>query len=286
MIDDCSTDRSAEIVRSYDDPRIKIVRNLKNFGIGYNINLGIEISRGEYIYLMDDDDAILPQTLETFINAAEESRADVIHMNAYNYVGEDFKIPSVARVQRFSQWNNQPRFLEDDLVERLQKNFLEYGVHMTPWIKIQRRDFLFEHQIYYPTMPTSNDVLFNFAELCFAKKIQMIDGCCYLYRMSTNSVTRSSLDKKLNQGIKILSPALKYMREIFSKLNLTRDFQIKLETKFISDTLSYSLLKSYRGAMAMDQIDDLLTELLFQPEQIDPNVTRALIHTLAMKMKG
>jgi len=61
IIDDGSTDnKSAEIIRSYTDSRIKIVRNKKNIGLAASLNEGIELSQGEYIVRMDQDDISLP----------------------------------------------------------------------------------------------------------------------------------------------------------------------------------------------------------------------------------
>ena len=64
IIDDCSTDKSVEIIESYSDNRIKLIKNKENKGITYNLNRAIELSQGEYIARMDDDDICLPNRLE------------------------------------------------------------------------------------------------------------------------------------------------------------------------------------------------------------------------------
>ncbi|MFB2892351.1 glycosyltransferase family 2 protein [Aerosakkonemataceae cyanobacterium BLCC-F50] len=61
IIDDGSRDRSVEIIKSYQDPRIKLLLNEENRGTGYSRNRGIEASRGEYIITIDSDDINLPQ---------------------------------------------------------------------------------------------------------------------------------------------------------------------------------------------------------------------------------
>jgi glycosyltransferase involved in cell wall biosynthesis len=60
IIDDGSTDRSREIVRSYDDPRIRFVVNEKNLGISETLNKGIRLSTCELIARMDADDISNP----------------------------------------------------------------------------------------------------------------------------------------------------------------------------------------------------------------------------------
>jgi len=64
VIDDGSTDGTAEIVRSFNDSRICYFRNEINMGISYTRNKGIELSRGEYIAWLDADDIALPRRLE------------------------------------------------------------------------------------------------------------------------------------------------------------------------------------------------------------------------------
>lgn len=64
LIDDGSKDRTIEIMRSYKDPRVRIIRNENNLGIPKTRNKGIEHARGEYIAMLDSDDRAFPTRLE------------------------------------------------------------------------------------------------------------------------------------------------------------------------------------------------------------------------------
>jgi glycosyltransferase involved in cell wall biosynthesis len=61
IIDDASVDKSAEIVRLFDDPRICYLKNDRNLGLIGTLNKGLDIARGEYIARMDQDDISLPK---------------------------------------------------------------------------------------------------------------------------------------------------------------------------------------------------------------------------------
>ncbi|MDR3208253.1 MAG: glycosyltransferase [Rickettsiales bacterium] len=61
IINDGSTDKTAEIVRAYADPRIVFVDNKKNHGVIAVLNQGMEMCRGEYIARMDSDDISFPE---------------------------------------------------------------------------------------------------------------------------------------------------------------------------------------------------------------------------------
>ena len=64
LIDDGSTDSTVEIMGSYTDPRLRIIRNEKNLGIPKTRNKGIENARGQYIAMLDSDDRAYPTRLE------------------------------------------------------------------------------------------------------------------------------------------------------------------------------------------------------------------------------
>ncbi|OQB29167.1 MAG: putative glycosyltransferase EpsE [Bacteroidetes bacterium ADurb.Bin174] len=64
VLDDCSTDHSREVIESFTDKRIIYNRNEKNIGLANNLNIGLDLSRGEFIARMDGDDISLPERLQ------------------------------------------------------------------------------------------------------------------------------------------------------------------------------------------------------------------------------
>jgi glycosyltransferase involved in cell wall biosynthesis len=63
IIDDGSTDSSADIVRSYCDPRIRVFKQ-ENAGLTKSLNKGLKLANGDYIARQDADDISLPFRLE------------------------------------------------------------------------------------------------------------------------------------------------------------------------------------------------------------------------------
>jgi glycosyltransferase involved in cell wall biosynthesis len=64
IINDGSTDKSKQIIQSYDDQRIKYFENEKNIGLVATLNKGIDICTGKYLARMDADDISLPERLK------------------------------------------------------------------------------------------------------------------------------------------------------------------------------------------------------------------------------
>ncbi len=63
IVDDKSTDNSLEILRSYTDPRVRIIANPANIGQTCSLNVGLHQARGKYIARMDADDMAYPDWL-------------------------------------------------------------------------------------------------------------------------------------------------------------------------------------------------------------------------------
>jgi len=64
LIDDESTDRSEEIIRTYTDPRIVYHRLPHSGRVSENRNLGMRLGKGKYLACLDADDVFYPHTLE------------------------------------------------------------------------------------------------------------------------------------------------------------------------------------------------------------------------------
>ena len=48
IINDGSTDRSHDIIRSFHDPRIRLIENESNMGLSYSLNRGLALAKDNY----------------------------------------------------------------------------------------------------------------------------------------------------------------------------------------------------------------------------------------------
>jgi glycosyltransferase involved in cell wall biosynthesis len=74
VVDDGSTDNTEEVVKSFNDLRIKYIKHQKNLGASAARNTGIKNSKGEYIAFLDSDDEWLSEKLERQIKIFEETK--------------------------------------------------------------------------------------------------------------------------------------------------------------------------------------------------------------------
>lgn len=70
IVDDCSTDDSAAVIRSYADPRLELLRLERNVGQTAALNIGLRSARSEWIARMDADDYSAPERLDRQMAAA------------------------------------------------------------------------------------------------------------------------------------------------------------------------------------------------------------------------
>ncbi len=78
IVDDGSSDSSLQILKGYQDDRIRLLKNEKNSGLVYSLNRGLDEARGKYIVRMDADDISLPDRLKTQVGYMEaNSEIDV-----------------------------------------------------------------------------------------------------------------------------------------------------------------------------------------------------------------
>lgn len=84
FVDDASTDASLAIVeaKTKDCPRVRIIRQPHNQGVGAARNLGIEAARGEYLKIIDSDDVLELRALEDLYCEARAHDADIVFHDA------------------------------------------------------------------------------------------------------------------------------------------------------------------------------------------------------------
>lgn len=114
VVDDCSPEPLREIVESFDDPRIRYVRNEQNLG-GKNLvrqwNHCITFAKGDYIVLAADDDLYRPTFCEECIHLANKyPEVDLIHASVEQideegkHLWDDSILPEFTNKYEYLNW--------------------------------------------------------------------------------------------------------------------------------------------------------------------------------------
>lgn len=80
VINDCSKDGTVKLVESFAvrDSRVRLISNEKNCGVSYTRRHGLEEARGEWIAILDSDDAWTPDKLEKQIILQKKTNAELL----------------------------------------------------------------------------------------------------------------------------------------------------------------------------------------------------------------
>lgn len=248
VVDDCSTDDSVVIVNDYIpkfDGRLTLTKTKKNSGgAGYiPRNIGLKLSRGEYIFFVDADDFIVETALEILHTAAIQSAADVVYTPRYYFRDKENKIQLVMDGETSGNVENNSMTLTVDAEENCRKLFVDNGIFHMPWTKFVARKFLIEHKIEFPQIISGGDFLWTIQVVYYAKRFLRLPIALYFYVDNADSVTRKNFapDKQVVDTIKAFLVGAKALDNLSKKIGV-----LKTDKKY----LHYSMRVFFGNCLA------------------------------------
>ncbi len=88
IVDDCSTDNSLDIIKSYTDERIIVCKNEANSGITKSLNKALSLAKGEFVARMDADDICLSERFEKQVSFLNRNKSVVVCGTGVELFGE------------------------------------------------------------------------------------------------------------------------------------------------------------------------------------------------------
>ena len=222
IVDDCSTDNSYKICTELygNNKKVRLLRHEKNLGLpSFGRNYGLEKSVGEYVWFVDNDDAILPNALEKLHKAiqAETGGVDAVHLlGLYTTPQNDNKPIDLSKLT-FHCENRNEGFVDEDIIHRLQKNWLSNRIDASTWLGIYKREFFTKHKIKFPHC-RADDVPIAFAGICFAKRYLMLRDAFYIWRIRDQSLSHSKTVTQLCNSLTSLPILFNSVTELMSKI--------------------------------------------------------------------
>jgi succinoglycan biosynthesis protein ExoO len=186
VADDCSTDDSAAIAEALaaEDPRIRVIRLSPNGGKPRAMNTMIAAARGEWVAVLDADDAYHPQRLARLVAAAE---ARGVEMAADNLLYVDAGIGRALRTG-FDRAIGPRIIAKQDLVQTANTYAsFDYGV-LKP---VVRRDFLRIHGLtYYEHTRLAEDFYYLLSFFVAGGRACLLSDPLYYWTLPFGTVSR------------------------------------------------------------------------------------------------
>ncbi len=244
-INDGSTDNSLAILQKYSalDNRIKVI-NQSNKGIGYSRNLGISLSKGEYIAFVDSDDYVFPTTYEKAYDKAKESGNDIVIFNFECLLEDGTELhPDVKKYFNVASYFKNNEVSENFNYRDIKENILRVSWNI--WNKIYKRDFINKNKIKFINT-FFQDSPFHLEAMILAKNISFINENLYSYRIQNpSSVTNTHYKSRKIFDFFVVADEMK-------KMLLKHDKFGELERQYLEFKLV--VLNSHFGAIVNEKI--------------------------------
>ena len=200
IVDDKGTDNTVNIIRqvSQTHPRGNIIRILeheKNMGVAHGRNTIIDNARGKYLYLIDSDDFIKPDTIETLFNKAEETQSDTVWGSMEEYYSE------TGQKGIYRQYPDLELFEQDALINYECADLKDTLQHSVCNI-LYRMDFIKENKLRFKEYGGYDDTLFHAEMQPLVKRAVLMHKLTYTYykRPNSNSHFNSRKEFKIKEA--------------------------------------------------------------------------------------
>ena len=225
FVDDGSSDRSVEIIRSYMKTERRIILlSQKHKNAGPARNAGLKIAKGDYIHFLDADDYVINYGYETIIKKCIKNRLECI------------KFGSIRFDERCDYTVNKEK---SDFGALSSDEFgipLNYhdcralaSVNATPWSGVYLRSFLIKNNIEFNDLVCVNDRSFFKKILVNCQRMMVSKDMVVVHRLNVNN----SLINRRAENFECQYESIRIIEKILldSQLN-NHEFQELLKDEF------------------------------------------------------
>lgn len=186
IVEDGSSDKTLEKIMQFKDKRIHVIRNNKNRGIAYSSNYGIQMCKGKYVALLDDDDMAFPNRLELQVEYMEKHpEIDILGgmSEDINSKGHHYRYGNVPR--------NNPKYIKAVL--------LFHCVDFRNGTAMIRKSFIEKNNLKYQDNCLGMQDYKFFIDSSKCGNISTIDYPLLKYRVHNESETNRSKREQANE---------------------------------------------------------------------------------------
>lgn len=236
-VDDCSTDNSLEILRSYEvsySSKFKVIASPVNRKQGGAKNLGLEQAKGDWIGFIDSDDWVTPDFYEKLLNSAKETGADIAGCDYHLTYEHSMKIGQVVH-------NNKPEQAGSLNKEKYRSLILDSGSLV---VKIYKRHIIFDYPNRFPEHIFYEDNAISNSWMLRAKRFAYLQEPLYYYYQHDTSTVHTITKERCEDRMEAARVMVREAREF----NFLEEYYPEIESSFT--TLFYvNTLFSYMAGV-------------------------------------
>lgn len=250
LVDDGSTDSSAEICDSYSaaDSRFKTIHK-SNSGVSSARNIGLQYAEGEYVMFVDSDDALAPESLSRLMAVTDNGSVDMVVGGFISYL--DSALEGVCVPSATSSYH------EGEMCKFFENVMNEAGELMRgPWAKIYRRSVISLKGLRFnESLSYAEDKLFVYAFLVHAGCAAAVAAPVYEYYRRSGSLSwGKTTEKRAGQILEMLPEYYGVFTDLLSRFPDSE----RLGKVYHNDLFCGDLMRVFR--IYMKKKTTLLTE--------------------------
>lgn len=228
LINDGSTDSSLEKCKKWakENNNIELISK-ENGGQGQARNIGLDLTKGQYVFFLDSDDYLPEDAMESLYNENIKKDCDLVCGTSISVFknGDKIKNANVLNTKKFEGSGKE-----------LIVNTNYKGIQPMVWLYMYKTKFLKENSIKFPEGVYHEDCEFTLKVLYKATQICFIDKTTYYQFISDNSTMRSVNFKKCKDAIKVAKNIEKFIENEVKERKIKKAFQ-----KYIAYLYAYSI---------------------------------------------
>lgn len=252
IINDCSTDDSEEIVKSYKDKRLRYYKNEYNLKLPASLNRGFSLAKGDYFTWTSDDNYFKDCAVETMIRVLEQSKSDLVYAN-YHTIDDDNNLTGIRLVGE----------KKDILLDNVVKACFLYKREVQNTLEGYKTDLFLVEDYDFWIRAAFNDFIFT-----------PINETLYFYRFHEGSLTESRRQEISKRLLQLLQNHLIAFESNRKYEFINYKLHLKLAKLFLANSNTKMARASLRKSIAINSFS------IFEKEFI------ATIFKLIMRTKN
>ena len=186
VIDDCTPDRSMEIVRQliedyHGSIRFEVLAHDVNRGLSAARNTGIHHAKGDYVFFVDSDDYLKPDSIQYFLEIQSRyPEVDMLMGNVENRKSGGLMINNIQ----------EPWLIADP--DEFFSRMLHHQIYIYAWNKLIKRQLLLMHQILFEEGILYEDQCWSYQLFSMISSVILLPRVTYVYENNQNSIVNTS----------------------------------------------------------------------------------------------
>jgi glycosyltransferase involved in cell wall biosynthesis len=184
LIDDCSPDKSMEVVQTVLDGyhgtiSFTVLHHEHNRGLSAARNTGIKAAKGDYVFFLDSDDWLTPQSLaKMFAVLSDYPNCPLV---IGQYVQDLRTLPTYEKTGLLTD------------TQEIKQLFLEEKIPFYAWNKLVKRSLLVEHSVFFVEGTIFEDLWWSFRVFNLVDSVYLLPETVYVYEINPSSIMGTRL---------------------------------------------------------------------------------------------